>query len=119
MPPESESMGADQLPRVIRVARGSAYALWSLSKSRRNKLCIKRAGGLPLLARLVKMKHPSVLIPVIGTLQVQWKSDILYDQVYLWQKLVVTVSKFMSYYNINPRNAPPRSPTAWRCSQRA
>ena len=63
-------MGADQLPRVIRVARGSAYALWSLSKSRRNKLCIKRAGGLPLLARLVKMKHPSVLIPVIGTLQV-------------------------------------------------
>ena len=53
------------------MARGSAYALWSLSKSRRNKLCIKRAGGLPLLARLVKMKHPSLLIPVIGTLQVR------------------------------------------------
>lgn len=83
-------MGADQLPRVIRVARGSAYALWSLSKSRRNKHCIKRAGGLPLLARLVKMKHPSVLIPVIGTLQVLWKSHIstcthMYNHFCFWQ----------------------------------
>ena len=77
LPPESESVGADQLPRVIRVARGSAYALWSLSKSRRNKLCIKRAGGLPLLARLVKMKHPSVLIPVIGTLQVNGAWELI------------------------------------------
>ena len=90
-------MGADQLPRVIRVARGSAYALWSLSKSRRNKHCIKRAGGLPLLARLVKMKHPSVLIPVIGTLQVLWKSHIsTYVQSFLLLAMVTgwKVQKF-------------------------
>ncbi len=36
----------------------------------RNKLAIKRAGGLPLLARLVKMRSTSILVPVIGTLQV-------------------------------------------------
>ena len=33
-------------------------------------MAIKRAGGLPLLARLVKMKQASILVPVIGTLQV-------------------------------------------------
>ena len=58
------------LPISLRVARGSAFALWSLSKSKKNKLCIKKAGGLPLLARLVKMRQASILIPVIGTLQV-------------------------------------------------
>ena len=35
----------------------------------RNKTVIKRAGGLPLIAKLVKMRHTSILIPVIGTLQ--------------------------------------------------
>ncbi len=53
-----------------RVARGASHALWNLSKSKRNKAVIKRAGGIPLLARLVKMKHTTILIPVIGTLQV-------------------------------------------------
>lgn len=55
---------------LIQVARGAAYALWSLSKSTRNKQKIKKAGGLPLLAKLSKMRHTSILIPVIGTLQV-------------------------------------------------
>ncbi len=59
------------LPLPVRVARSSAYALWSLSKSRRNKLAIKRAGGLPLLAKLVKLRTTSILVPVIGTLQVR------------------------------------------------
>ncbi len=42
----------------------------SLSKSQKNKLCIKKAGGLPLIARLVRMRHTSILVPIIGTLQV-------------------------------------------------
>ena len=46
-----------------------AHALWALSKSKRNKAVIRRAGGLPLIARLVKVRHTSILIPVIGTLQ--------------------------------------------------
>ena len=57
------------LTLAIKVARGAAHALWALSKSKRNKAVIKRAGGLPLLAKLVKMRHISILIPVIGTLQ--------------------------------------------------
>ena len=59
------------LTLAIKVARGAAHALWALSKSKRNKAVIKRAGGLPLLAKLVKMRHISILIPVIGTLQVR------------------------------------------------
>ena len=40
----------DDLPLPVKVARGSAFALWSLSKSERNKAVIKKSGGLPLLA---------------------------------------------------------------------
>lgn len=69
IPSEQDSLTDGSLPLSLRVSRGSAFALWSLSKSRRNKVAIKRAGGLPLLARLVKMKQSSILIPVIGTLQ--------------------------------------------------
>jgi hypothetical protein len=65
-----ERVSVDNLPLPVKVARGSSYALWSLSKSKKNKNCIKKAGGLPLLARLVRTKHVSVVIPAIGTLQV-------------------------------------------------
>ena len=97
-----ECTADDDLPLPVKVARGSAFALWSLSKSERNKAVIKKSGGLPLLAgyaivlngniliytifhyvyvfhirtfvltffRLVRMKQTSILIPVIGTLQV-------------------------------------------------
>lgn len=45
-----ENLEDDELPLPVKVARGSAFALWSLSKSERNKAVIKKAGGLPLLA---------------------------------------------------------------------
>ena len=45
-----ESCEDDELPLPVKVARGSAFALWSLSKSERNKAVIKKSGGLPLLA---------------------------------------------------------------------
>ena len=51
------------------MARGGTYALWSLCRSKRNRLLIKKAGGFPLLARLIKSRNISLLIPVIGTLQ--------------------------------------------------
>ncbi|XP_040290276.1 outer dynein arm-docking complex subunit 2 [Bufo bufo] len=53
----------------IEVARCGALALWSCSKSTRNKEAIRRAGGIPLLARLLKSPHSNMLIPVVGTLQ--------------------------------------------------
>ncbi len=61
----------EDLSLAMRVARGSAFALWSLSKSQKNKMCIKKSGGLPLIARLVRMRHISILVPIIGTLQVR------------------------------------------------
>ncbi|KAM5339855.1 outer dynein arm-docking complex subunit 2 isoform 2-T2 [Glossophaga mutica] len=51
------------------VARCGALALWSCSKSYANKEAIRKAGGIPLLARLLKTSHGNILIPVVGTLQ--------------------------------------------------
>ncbi|CAH8605377.1 unnamed protein product [Dicrocoelium dendriticum] len=58
-----------EVERDIEVARCGALALWSCSKSRKNKLAMKRAGVISLLARLLKSPHENMLIPVVGTLQ--------------------------------------------------
>ncbi|ERE77112.1 armadillo repeat-containing protein 4 [Cricetulus griseus] len=55
--------------RDVEVARCGAQALWSCSKSHSNKEAIRKAGGIPLLARLLKTSHEDMLIPVVGTLQ--------------------------------------------------
>uniref|UniRef100_A0A8I5NVK6 Outer dynein arm docking complex subunit 2 n=1 Tax=Papio anubis TaxID=9555 RepID=A0A8I5NVK6_PAPAN len=55
--------------RNMEVARCGALALWSCSKSHTNKEAIRKAGGIPLLARLLKTSHENMLIPVVGTLQ--------------------------------------------------
>ncbi|KAF7258569.1 hypothetical protein EG68_03236 [Paragonimus skrjabini miyazakii] len=59
----------NEVERDIEVARCGALALWSCSKSRKNKLAMKRAGVISLLARLLKSPHENMLIPVVGTLQ--------------------------------------------------
>ena len=51
---ELEPQNDEDLPLPVRVARGSAFALWPLSKSAKNKLAIQNAGGLSLLARYFK-----------------------------------------------------------------
>ncbi|KAM9303711.1 outer dynein arm-docking complex subunit 2 [Morus bassanus] len=50
-------------------ARCGALALWSCSKSIKNKEAIHKAGGIPLLGRWLKCTHANILIPVVGTLQ--------------------------------------------------
>ncbi|XP_077746859.1 outer dynein arm-docking complex subunit 2-like isoform X4 [Canis aureus] len=55
--------------RDVEVARCVALALWSCSKSYANKETIHKAGGIPLLAHLLKTSHENMLIPVVGTLQ--------------------------------------------------
>ena len=65
-----ERLSENDLPLKIKVARGSSYALWSLSKSRKNKIYIQKSGGLSLLVHLVRTRNISVIIPAIGTLQV-------------------------------------------------
>ncbi|NXE80267.1 ARMC4 protein, partial [Cochlearius cochlearius] len=51
------------------IARCGALALWSCSKSLKNKEAIRKAGGIPLLARWLKCSHANILTPVVGTLQ--------------------------------------------------
>ncbi|TKS87995.1 Armadillo repeat-containing protein 4 [Collichthys lucidus] len=53
----------------VEVARCGALALWSCSKSTKNKEAIRKAGGIPLLGHLLKSPHENMLIPVVGTLQ--------------------------------------------------
>ena len=53
----------------VEVARCGALALWSCSRSKRNKQAMQQAGAIPLLARLLKSLHQNMLIPVVGTLQ--------------------------------------------------
>lgn len=51
------------------VARSGALALWSCSKSKKNKEAMRKAGAIPLLAKLLKSPNENMLIPVVGTLQ--------------------------------------------------
>lgn len=53
----------------VDVARCGALALWSCSHSRHNKQAMRKAGVIPLLARLLKSTNEEMLIPVVGTLQ--------------------------------------------------
>jgi len=57
------------------VARCGALALWSCSRSERNKLAMRKAGLIPLFARVLKSNKPDILIPVVGTLQ-ECASDV-------------------------------------------
>ncbi|XP_056155767.1 outer dynein arm-docking complex subunit 2 isoform X2 [Lampris incognitus] len=66
--PDSATLTPEQ-EKDVEVARCGALALWSLSKSTRNKEAIRKAGGIPLLARLLKSPHENMLTPVVGTLQ--------------------------------------------------
>uniref|UniRef100_A0A3P9KGW9 Armadillo repeat containing 4 n=1 Tax=Oryzias latipes TaxID=8090 RepID=A0A3P9KGW9_ORYLA len=53
----------------MEVARCGALALWSCSRSTKNKKAICSAGGIPLLGCLLTSSLESMLIPVVGTLQ--------------------------------------------------
>lgn len=53
----------------IEVVCCGALALWSCSRSTKNKKAISKAGGIPLLGRLLKSPLHKMVIPVVGTLQ--------------------------------------------------
>ncbi|CAF98754.1 unnamed protein product [Tetraodon nigroviridis] len=66
--PNAADLSADQ-EKSVEVARCAALALWSCSKSTKVKAAISKAGGIPLLARLLKSSNENMLIPVVGNLQ--------------------------------------------------
>lgn len=63
-----EALTSDER-ELVEVARAGARALWSLSKSTRNREAMRKAGVVKLLARLLKSTHPDVIVPVMGTIQ--------------------------------------------------
>uniref|UniRef100_UPI0037E7FF26 outer dynein arm-docking complex subunit 2 n=1 Tax=Semicossyphus pulcher TaxID=241346 RepID=UPI0037E7FF26 len=66
--PDLDDLTANQ-ENDVEVARCGALALWSCSKSTKNKVAIRKAEGIPLLGLLLKSPHENMLIPVVGTLQ--------------------------------------------------
>ncbi|XP_030799786.1 armadillo repeat-containing protein 4 [Camarhynchus parvulus] len=66
---ESISVGSSYQAKDTETVRCAALALWSCSKSTKNKKAIRKAGGIPLLARWLKCSHANILIPIVGTLQ--------------------------------------------------
>lgn len=66
--PGSHSPASDHA-KNIEVARAGALALWSLSRSNRNKHVMQRAGVIPLLAKLLKSSNESMLIPIGGIIE--------------------------------------------------
>jgi len=53
----------------VQVARAGAKALWSISQSKKNRVEMRKAGCVRLLARLLKSVHGDVVVPIMGTLQ--------------------------------------------------
>ncbi|NWQ62845.1 ARMC4 protein, partial [Neopipo cinnamomea] len=66
---ECVSVGTPYQAKDTEIARCGALALWSCSKSTKNKKAIQKAGGIPLLATWLKCSDANILIPVVGTLQ--------------------------------------------------
>lgn len=73
----SSPMNAE-MEKDVEVARCGALALWSCSKSRKNKEAMRKAGAIPLLAKLLKSPTEDMLIPVVGTLQ-ECASEVGHD----------------------------------------
>ncbi|XP_035944718.1 outer dynein arm-docking complex subunit 2 isoform X1 [Halichoerus grypus] len=84
--------------RDVEVARCGALALWSCSKSYMNKEAIRKAGGIPLLAGLLKTSHENVLIPVVGTLQ-ECASEESYRAAIKAERIIENLVKNLSSEN--------------------
>ena len=58
--PENAANEPDgELSLDMKVARGGTYALWSLCKSKRNRLLIKKAGGISFTRlRIIRTIQP-------------------------------------------------------------
>ncbi|XP_053323416.1 outer dynein arm-docking complex subunit 2 [Spea bombifrons] len=97
VPMRSSSL-TPELEKDIEVARCGALALWSCSKSTRNKEEIRKAGGIPLLARLLKSPHSNMLIPVVGTLQ-ECASEPSYRLAIKTEKMIEDLVKNLSSEN--------------------
>jgi len=81
------------------VARCGALALWSCSKSTKNKQAIRGAGGIPLLARLLKSSNEAMLIPVVGTLQ-ECASEVSARKFFLQNIRVLCVGAILGFADL-------------------
>lgn len=76
-------MTSHENAKNIEIARAGALALWSLSRSNRNKHAMEQAGVIPLLGKLLKSSNDNMLIPVAGIIE-ECATDVIDLEVYLY-----------------------------------
>lgn len=66
----SKSVDKKILEKNLDVAKFSARALWSCSRSsERCRVAVLKTGGVPHLAKLVRLDNEKILVPVTGLIQ--------------------------------------------------
>lgn len=80
------------------VARCGATALWSCSKSGKNKARILQAGAVPLLAQLLQSDNIGLLVPVVGVLE-ECASDPTYRDLIRQKRMVPFLVSHLSKDN--------------------
>ncbi|XP_072162125.1 armadillo repeat-containing protein gudu isoform X2 [Bemisia tabaci] len=83
---------------TVAVVRGSSKALWSLSKSQKNREVMRKAGCVKLLARLLRSVHEDIVLPVIGTIQ-QCASESKYQLAIQTEGIVEDLVRYLSSPN--------------------
>lgn len=54
---------------AVNVVVAGARALWALSTSQKNKEAMRKTGVVRLLARLLRLGHNDIIVPIMGTVQ--------------------------------------------------
>uniref|UniRef100_A0A8C8Z5X0 Outer dynein arm docking complex subunit 2 n=1 Tax=Prolemur simus TaxID=1328070 RepID=A0A8C8Z5X0_PROSS len=92
--------GGNQTATVIALCsmRDFNLAQETCHKSYANKEAIRKAGGIPLLARLLKTSHENMLIPVVGTLQ-ECASEESYRAAIKAERIIENLVKNLSSEN--------------------
>ncbi|KAI3382905.1 hypothetical protein SNEBB_001252 [Seison nebaliae] len=84
-----------EMNESFEVIRCVALALWSLSKSTMNKESMRRAGIIPLIAKLLQHPSETVCIPIVGTLQV-CSSELIYRHAVRQENMVKDLIRLMA-----------------------
>ncbi|KAJ8984851.1 hypothetical protein NQ317_013052 [Molorchus minor] len=89
-----EKLSPDE-QELVNIAKAAVRALWSVSKTKKNVRVMMNSGSVPLLARLLKSVHMSVVVPTTGTIS-QCADDINYQLAIQTEGMVVDIVKHLS-----------------------
>lgn len=89
-----KSLSVDDM-EMVNIAKAGTRALWSLSRSRKNRVVMRKSGVVFLLAKLLRSVHLDVIIPTIGTIQ-ECAEDPSYQLAIRTEGMVKDIVKHLS-----------------------